>query len=99
MFFFVLFNIYGGWNIFRDLFIDRLSLSFDLLPGFGKYLSTASSNLNPTVNSPTKAKPACGVIVSLVISNLNGSKVDGFVKTIFPPFLDALPREEWLPER
>ncbi len=25
-------------------------------------------------------------------------KVDGFVKTIFPSFLDALPREEWLPE-
>jgi len=26
------------------------------------------------------------------------SEVDGFVKTIFPSFLDALPREEWLPE-
>jgi len=26
------------------------------------------------------------------------SEVDGFVKTISPSFLDALPREEWLPE-
>jgi hypothetical protein len=25
-------------------------------------------------------------------------EVDGFVKTISPTFLDALPREEWLPE-
>jgi hypothetical protein len=25
------------------------------------------------------------------------NKVDGFVKTIFPSFLDALPRDEWLP--
>jgi hypothetical protein len=25
-------------------------------------------------------------------------EVDGFVKTISPSFLDALPREEWLPE-
>lgn len=27
-----------------------------------------------------------------------GFKVDGLVKTIFPSFLDALPREEWLAE-
>jgi hypothetical protein len=26
------------------------------------------------------------------------TEVDGFVKTISPSFLDALPREEWLPE-
>jgi len=29
---------------------------------------------------------------------ITGDEVDGFVKTIFPSFLDALPREEWLPE-
>jgi len=32
------------------------------------------------------------------IVSLPRPKVDGFVKTIFPSFLDALARDEWLSE-
>jgi hypothetical protein len=45
------------------------------LPGVGKYLSAVFRKPNPTANSPTKAKPAWGVMMSLVKSILKGSMV------------------------
>ena len=45
------------------------------LPGLGKELSTDCNKSSPTANSPKSANPAWGVIMSLVISILNGRMV------------------------
>jgi hypothetical protein len=49
------------------------------IPGFRKYLSIGYligfNTTSPTVNSPDRAKPAWGVIMSLVISSFKGSIV------------------------